>query len=628
MASCTSWLPLPQDFRTDLNSLRGIVSASERLKALLKLAGCGLSLIETIQLDRALQEARGLFTLDQLAPSLRLAMVGGPTLEHLLPPLRVAGLRHGLLMDVLVGGYGQHRQAFQNPLSGVMVSDPQAVLLSLTLRDLLPPIAISASLSETDAALAAAVEDLRHIWMQAASPGRIVIQQTVLDTTLPIFGSLDRIVPAAPSRLVAQLNERIAMAAATDGVLLLDVAHAAAKEGTAFWHDPARWLQAKQEIAPGAAPRYADMLARLLAAQRGLSRKCLVLDLDNTLWGGVVGDDGLEGIVLGEGSGAGEAFLSVQRYAKSLRDRGILLAVCSKNDPVIAASAFKDHPEMVLRQSDIGAFVANWDDKAANLRVIAERLNIGLDSLVFLDDNPAERARIRHDLPMVAVPELPDDAALYAQTLAAAGYFESIAFTDADRDRAGQYAVIAQREAARQSAGSMESYLHSLEMRVTAGPFAPADLTRVTQLFNKTNQFNTTTRRYTLDEISQAAKANNVLTFQFRLEDRFGDNGLVSTLILRPVDECQELMELENWVMSCRVFGRELEYEAFSIVADTARNHGTRTIRAEFIPTSKNGVINNLFESLGFSQDSETGKWLLELSDYQPRHTHITRVGQ
>ena len=234
-----------------------------------------------------------------------------------------------------------------------------------------------------------------------------IIQQTFLDVTESVFGSYDRLVPGAPARVIKLLNDQLSRAAAQDGVLLLDVARASERDGIDAWFDTGSWLHGKLEIAPEAAPLCGDMIARIVAAQRGLSKKCLVFDLDNTLWGGVIGDDGLEGLVLGEGSAVGEAHLALQRYAKQLKERGVILAVCSKNDPAIAEAAFNEHPEMLLKRSDISAFVANWNDKAENLKAIAARLNIGLDSLVFVDDNPVERARIRQGLPLVAVPNCP-----------------------------------------------------------------------------------------------------------------------------------------------------------------------------------------------------------------------------
>jgi FkbH-like protein len=351
------------------------------------------------------------------------------------------------------------------------------------------------------------------------------------------------------------------------------------------------------------------------------------------LWRGVIGDDGLEGIVLGEGSAVGEAHLALQRYAKQLKERGVILAVCSKNDSATAEAAFREHPEMLLRRSDIAAFLANWDDKAENLKAIATRLNIGIDSLVFVDDNPVERARIRESLPAVAVPELPDDAAHFVRCLSEAGYFEAVAFTSEDQHRAELYAANAEREALLGSAQSMDDFLRRLDMSVVCGPFTAVDHARIVQLFNKTNQFNATTRRYTPEEITRLAGLPNVLTLQFRLLDRIGDNGLVSAMILRPTTDEEKVLEIDNWVMSCRVFGRRLEFEAMNIAAEAARHRGVRRLVADYIATPKNGVISELYPSLGFTAVSEpevtngTTRWLLNLADYAGHQTPIARAG-
>jgi FkbH-like protein len=474
---------------------------------------------------------------------------------------------------------------------------------------------------------------LRSLWRRAREiGGAAIIQQTFIDVSEPLFGGYDRMVPGAPGAIVARLNDRLCEAAGQDGALLLDVARASQRDGIDAWFDVGRWLQGKLEIAPQAAPFYGDLVARILAALRGLSKKCLVLDLDNTLWGGVIGDDGLDGIVLGEGSAAGEAHLALQHYAKQLKERGVILAVCSKNDAEIAEAAFRDHPEMVLRRSDFAAFQANWNDKAQNLKVIATRLNIGLDSLVFVDDNPIEQARVRQSLPMVAVPEMPDDPAHYVRRLAEAGYFEAVAFTADDQSRAEQYAANAERQALLGSAESMDDFLRGLDMTAVYGPFTAVDHARVVQLINKTNQFNTTTRRYAGEEVARIMEDPEAVTLQFRLLDRVGDNGLVSTMILRPTPAGDDVLEIENWVMSCRVFGRELEFEAMNIAVEAARERGIRALVADYIPTPKNDVISKLFASLGFSGVGRAApangatRWRLDLADYVTRNTHI--VGQ
>ena len=564
--------------------------------------------------------------------SVRLAVLASSTVDHLPPAIRVAGLRRKLLIEVHSGTYGQYRQDLLDPASALHRFKPQTVLFSLSAREAIAGVSLAATAAEVDNAIGRFIAELRSLWRRAREIGAAVIQQTFLDVSEPLFGGYDRMVPGAPSAVVARLNDRLAEAAAEDGALLLDVARASARDGIDAWFDVGRWLQGKLEIAPQAAPYYGDLAARILAAQRGLSKKCLVLDLDNTLWGGVIGDDGLDGIVLGEGSAAGEAHLALQHYARQLKERGVILAVCSKNDLKIAEAAFRDHPEMVLRRADIAAFQANWDDKAQNLKVIAAKLNIGLDALVFVDDNPIERARIRQSLPVVAVPEMPDDPAHYVRCLADAGYFEAVAFTADDRNRAEQYAANAEREALLGSAESMDEFLRGLNMTAVYGPFTAVDHARVVQLINKTNQFNTTTRRYASEEVARIMDDPDSLTLQFRLIDRVGDNGLVSTMILRPARGDDDVLEIENWVMSCRVFGRELEFEAMNIAVEAARERGVRALIADYIPTPKNDVISKLYPSLGFvdvdgpASANGARRFRLDLADYVPRNTHI--IGQ
>ena len=506
-----NWLPIAGDFREDLGAALAQANPRDGLEGLASLAACRLGFLETIQLDRALarlgaKEAPG------YAP-VRLAILASSTVDHLSPAIRVAGLRRKLLIDVHSGAYGQYRQDLLDPDSALHRFAPQAVLFSLTAREAIAGVALTASAAEVDGAIGRFVSELRSLWRKAREiGGPAVIQQTFLDVGEPLFGGYDRMVPGAPATVVTRLNNQVCEAAGRDGVLVLDIARASQRDGIDAWFDVGRWLQGKLEIAPQAAPLYGDLAARILGAQRGLSKKCLVLDLDNTLWGGVIGDDGLDGIVLGEGSAAGEAHLALQHYAKQLKERGVVLAVCSKNDAKIAEAAFRDHPEMVLRRSDFAAFQANWDDKAQNLKAIAARLNIGIDSLVFVDDNPIERARVRQSLPMVAVPELPEDPAHYVRCLAEAGYFEAIAFTAEDRDRAQSYAANAEREALLGSAESMEDFLRGLAMTAVYGPFTAVDHARVVQLINKTNQFNTTTRRYAGDEIARIMEEPDAVT--------------------------------------------------------------------------------------------------------------------
>ena len=624
------WLPQHTDLRGALRTLLEAPPTTDRLEQIAALANHRLNFLEMIQVDRALSRIDG--EENSGLARLRLGILASATVDHLTAPIRVAGLRRRLLIDVHVGPYGQYRQQVLDKESSLHRFRPQILLFALTAREATAGIPVTASAAQVDACLDRVIGELRVLWGRARDELRaVVVQQTFLNYAEPLFGSFDRRVPGAPSAVIARLNARLAEAAASEGVVLLDIARASEREGLDAWFDVTRWLQGKLEIAPAAAPMYGELLARMLAAQRGLSKKCLVLDLDNTLWGGVIGDDGMNGIVLGEGSAAGEAYLALQRYAKQLYHRGVVLAVCSKNDPATAEAVFRDHPEMQLRRSDIAAFVANWDDKAANLQRIAEQLNLGLDSLVFVDDNPAERARIRQSLPVVAVPELPNDVALWVRCLADAGYFEAVAFTEEDRQRNEQYAANASRDNLRELSESVDDFLSGLDMTVAYGPVRQVDLVRVTQLINKTNQFNPTTRRYTPPEVEALSTSDRCLMLQFRLIDRFGDNGLVSVMLLRQDEEEPEILDIDTWVMSCRVFGRQLEDEAMNIAVELCRERGARCLRANYFPTPKNRVVCRLYSTLGFtaiagdSQVAGATRWILDLSDYTTRETHIAR---
>ena len=628
-----NWLPVPQNFRAQLQAASRVPEADVRLERLTALAQHQLGIVETIQLDRALEGFRNI--IPSTASRVRLAILASSTVDHLIPAIRVAGLRRRLFIDVHVGGYGQYRQDLFDTSSPLHEFAPQVVLFTVSAREALAGIQLGASDEEARDAIARYVDDLRSLWRQARNAFQAtVVQQTFLDVTDSVFGSFDRCVSASPAQLVAQLNNQVGLAAASDRALIVDVARASERDGRGVWFDKARWFQAKQEIAPQAAPMFGELVVRVLAAQRGLSKKCLVLDLDNTLWHGVIGDDGLEGIVVGEGTAVGEAHLALQRYAKQLSARGVILAVCSKNDLATAEEVFEKHPDMILKRSDFAAFFANWTDKAENLKAIATQLNIGIDTLVFVDDNPMERCRIRQALPMVGVPELPDDVTDYVRCLAEAGYFEAVAFTEEDQQRGAHYSENVEREALRGSMENMDDFLRHLEMSVNSGPFTPANIGRVTQLINKTNQFHLTSRRYTLDEVSRFAAAPDCLTLQFRLADRFGDNGIVSAMILLPEEKEHDVLVIDTWVMSCRVFGRQLEAEAMNVAVEKAQEKGVREIRGEYIPSAKNSVVRRLFEHLGFAAEtpevSLNGKtrWHLKLADYTPKETRISRISE
>jgi FkbH-like protein len=557
---------------------------------------------------------------------IRLAILASSTVAHLHAPIRVGGLRRNIFITTYESDYGQYLQELLDPASRLHAFKPDSILFALDSRHLAQGVHAAMTADNAAGALQDARMLILRCWRAAKQAfNGPVIQQTLLDPFPPLMGNNEHRLPASRSRFIALLNESLRDMADAEGVDLLALDQAAQRDGLAAWHDPALWHRSKQEVSPARGPIYGDMVARLIAARQGRSYKCLVLDLDNTLWGGVIGDDGMEGIIVGQGSPLGEGFVAVQQYAKELARRGVILAVCSKNDEADARAPFENHPDMVLRLSDIACFRANWDDKPANIRAIAAELNIGLDSLVFLDDNPFERNFVREELPMVAIPEISDDPAEVPQLLADAGYFESLAITDEDRERTAKYRENRAREQLRTGASDLEGYLRGLQMRLVCKRFDGIGLQRIVQLINKTNQFNLTTRRHTESDVMEIMADPSSFGLQLRLLDRFGDNGIIAIIIGRTQSPGTVL--IDTWLMSCRVLGRQVEATTLNLVAAAARSLGAHTLLGEYVPTKKNGMVKDHYESLGFSMTSRDpdGRSLarLDLDSFSPTPTFI-----
>jgi HAD superfamily phosphatase (TIGR01681 family) len=355
--------------------------------------------------------------------------------------------------------YGQYRQELENRASSLYKFQPTTILFAFDALHLVSGISGPLSVAGTKSVVVQLIKRIQGLWSIAKnSLGAHVIQQTVLPTATRLVGSNEHGLPWSQASLTRQINSELRVAADAAGVDLLSVDEAIEIVGLDTWFDQSLWHKAKQEIRPTAAPIYGDWVGRILAARQGRSSKCLVFDLDNTLWSGVIGDDGLGGIVLGEGNAIGEAHKAFQAYARNLAQRGVILAVCSKNDEANAKLPFTSHPEMVLKLDDIACFVANWADKATNLRAIASSLNISLDSLVFVDDNPFERNIVRRELPMVMVPELPEDPSLYVRCVADAGYFELAQITEEDFARSQQYQANLTRQGAMNAATDLKGF--------------------------------------------------------------------------------------------------------------------------------------------------------------------------
>jgi FkbH-like protein len=614
------WLPPARDFDIVLSAAKRAADPAERLSLLAALCRTRLDYVQAASVDRVVGR-----TLTELKdanppmPRLKMAVLGSSAVDHLLPAIRTAALRRGFALDLHTGGYGLVRQELLERNEALEAFGPHYILIAFHARALLPQLA-PGDAAAAQAAAHAALGELRALWRAARDRfGATPIQQTVIEAEPAVFGLAEGALPGTRAAVVRQVNGAIAEAAAAGEALLLDLDRLARRVSIAALTDPTRWHQAKQEIAPRQAPLYGDAVARLVMAARGLSRKCLVLDLDNTLWGGIVGDDGLEGIRIGQGSPEGEAYAAFQLHLKQLAQRGVALAVASKNDPALALEAFERHPEMVLKRSDIAAFEASWGDKPAALQRIARTLEFSTDALAFLDDNPAERALVRQTLPEVAVPELPAAPELFAQALADSGWFDAVAFTAEDALRTAHYAADAQRRQAQETAADIDGFLDGLAMELDIAPLDRLSLARATQLINKTNQFNLTTRRTTETEMAAFAADPERAVLVARLRDRFGDNGLISVAIARLAEsDGAPALDIETWVMSCRVFGRRVEFAMRDALAEAARAKGARWLLGRYRPTQRNGLVAELFPQLGFAPLSagEAGAtdWRLDLA--------------
>lgn len=365
-------------------------------------------------------------------------------------------------------------------------------------------------------------------------------------------------------------------------------------------------------------PLVAKQTLDVITAIQGKVKKCVIVDLDNTMWGGIIGDDGMENIQIGS-LGIGKAFTEFQYWLKSLKERGIILAVCSKNTESVAMQVFTDHPDMILRPGDIAVFVANWDNKVDNIKYIQSVLNIGFDSMVFLDDNPFERNMVREHLPMVTVPELPEDPAEYLEFLYTQNLFETASYIADDQNRTEQYQVEAKRTAAQKSFTDESSFLKSLNMISDVQPFNKFNTPRVAQLSQRSNQFNLRTVRYTEADIERLAGDDRYATFSFTLEDKFGDNGLICAVIL--YKENAATLFIDTWFMSCRVLKRGMEQFVLNTLVNYARDNGFKQLKGEYIATLKNDMVREHYRKLGFTEENEY--WYLDIATYQQKEYFI-----
>ena len=556
----------------------------------------------------------------------RLALVGGFTTDFVARILEV--FLHGwrIKADIFQTPFGTVTESILAPDSELYKVDPGLTILLVHQRNLMRVPPSSASPADVEAAVAREANRWRSYWKTITSrTGSQVIQSNFELPSRRALGNLDGVHHAGASAYTRAVNRALTQDL-PKGVSIFDLDYQVARFGLERATDDAQYYNTKQPFSFAFLPAYCHALSSVVAAHFGRAKKCVAVDLDDTLWGGTAAEDGIENISLGPDSALGEAFFAFQRYLKSLRDRGVILAINSKNDPEIAKRVFETHPHMVLSLDDIACFQANWDDKAHNIHTIAQKLNIGRDSMVFFDNSAQERHLIRQALPEVTVVDVPDDPAQYVAALDQCMAFEVVGLT-ADAAKRTEYLIQNQRRAETEREFiDYDAYLDSLEMVATVAPINDESFARAVELVQRTNQFNVRTVRHSAAELEEMLSSGRCVGFCLSLRDRFGQHGIISVIILerRPAE-----LFVDTWLMSCRVLKKSVERYAFQKVLEVAEDELASKITAEYRPTSKNQLVAELFAQLGFDKTStsDTGQttWELTLSDssISPKH-HIS----
>ncbi len=554
-------------------------------------------------------------------PALKISLLGDTATQFLGVAVCGMGYERGYQVNFYEAEYNQIEQQVLDPTSDLQAHNADYTLLFQSTHKLLEHYSLLAS--EAQASLAAnRLDFLRTVCSRIA--GRIIVFNYP-EIEDGIFGSYANKVSSSFTYQVRKLNfELMNLAQEFPNLFVCDLAAIQNKVGRNMLFDPVVYTHTEMVLSIDSLPLIASRVWDIIGAAQGKFKKCLILDLDNTLWGGVVGDDGWENIQIGHGLGIGKVFTEFQEWVLKLKNRGIIIAICSKNDEDKAKEPFEKNPEMVLHLDDIAVFVANWENKADNIRHIQQILNIGFDSMCFLDDNPFERNLVRENIIGITVPDLPEDPALYLEYLYEQNLFETISYSGEDTARTKQYQVEAQRVQQQQLFTNEADFLASLNMISEVQGFDKFNTPRVAQLSQRSNQFNLRTVRYTEAEIVAIAAGADYVPFAFTLADKFGDNGLISVIILHK-DDTRTLF-VDTWFMSCRVLKRGMENFVLNTIVDYAQANGFTRIVGEYIPTAKNQMVAEHYTKLGFDPiEGLKNRYSLEVNDYTHKENFITR---
>ena len=558
-------------------------------------------------------------------PQVKVALVGDTATQFLATAIKGISIERGYQADLFEAEYNQVERQFLDPTSELYEFDADFIVVFQSTHKLGEQH--SALNQEQQSTLA----DDRLAFVTSLCENPALANKKIIYFDYPeiedtIFGSYATKVTSSLTYQVRKLNMGLMdLSQQYANLFICDIAGLQNKLGRDFMFAPNVYVSTEMVLSIDAIPYVASRVMDIICAIKGQFKKCLILDLDNTVWGGVIGDDGLEGIQLGHGLGIGKAFTEFQMWVKKLKQRGIIICVASKNNEETAKEPFEKHPDMVLKLEDIAVFQANWETKVDNIRTIQSILNIGFDSMVFLDDNPFERNMVRENIPGITVPELPVDPGDYLEYLYSLNLFETASYSNADKDRTKQYQVEAKRVSLQKTFSNEADFLKSLDMISVVSGFTKFNTPRVAQLSQRSNQFNLRTIRYTEADIEALAQDPKVIDLSFTLEDKFGDNGLIAVIIMKPQDA--ETLFVDTWFMSCRVLKRGMENFTLNTMVERAKAAGYKRIVGEYLPTPKNKMVEQHYSDLGFTkiEDAATAQYELDVIAYQPRECYITK---
>ena len=558
-------------------------------------------------------------------PIVKVALLGDTATQLLVTAIKGEGIGRNYNIDLFEAEYNQVERQLFDPTSDLYRFDADFIVIFQSTHKLGEHHAMLSS--EQQATLAdKRISFLASVCEKTELASKKIIYFNYPEIEDTVFGSYANKVETSFTYQVRKLNyELMRMSQQYQNLFICDIAALQNKLGRDTMFAANVYTSTEMVLSIDALPYVASRVMDIVCAVKGQFKKCLILDLDNTVWGGVIGDDGLEGIQLGHGLGIGKAFSEFQMWVKKLKQRGIIICVASKNNEATAKEPFEKHPDMVLKLDDIAVFQANWDTKVDNIRTIQQILNIGFDSMVFLDDNPFERNMVRENIKGITVPELPEDPAEYLEYLYSLNLFETASYSSLDKDRTKQYQVEAQRVSLSKTFTNEADFLKSLNMVSVISGFTKFNTPRVAQLSQRSNQFNLRTVRYTDADIEALANDPNVIDLSFTLEDKFGDNGLIAVVIMKPLDK--ETLFVDTWFMSCRVLKRGMENFTLNTMIEKAKTAGYKKIVGEYIPTSKNSMVAEHYPHLGFTpiKGSETTQWCLNIKDYNNKECYIVK---